>query len=254
MKQDLSSLARGLYSQSAQVKVDRFHGSVRAQALPHLIGMLANLLVCWIGEQLGEPRPCPAQVAAHRGRVHTEALSHNVLRSRVQCPYLGREDFTVEIVELSEQAGHRGIGSDPAGGDSFVPNLHGSLRGLDQCTNCRRAQLGSQKQRLGSLVGDIGPTREVVGVGSQPPGQSGVRNRERADAVEAGNEVAQAGAQGRLAAPPLRIDKVIEWLHFVAQTNSKSATVNSRGIAHKTSGSCLKRAPRTNGHCHGRHG
>ena len=35
--------------------MDRFHGKIRAQALPHLIGMLANLLVCRIGEQLGEP-------------------------------------------------------------------------------------------------------------------------------------------------------------------------------------------------------
>lgn len=80
------------------------------QAAPYLPGVLANLLMCGIIEQLGEPRSGPGQVAAHRSSVHTEVVGDRTLRNGVQRPYLGRENLTVETVELPNQTNHPGTG------------------------------------------------------------------------------------------------------------------------------------------------
>lgn len=60
MKKDPGGLSDRFYAQRTKFGVDSLHGKIRAQPSPQPIGVLANLLVCRIGEQLCEPRPRPA--------------------------------------------------------------------------------------------------------------------------------------------------------------------------------------------------
>jgi hypothetical protein len=206
VQQDRGGLAGGIYVQPAQFQFGDVHGEVRAHALPDVTGVLADLVVGRIGEQLGEPCSGPRQVAADRDWVHAETLGQYALGDRLWRPHLASENLAVEVVELPEEAGHRSVGADPAGGDRVVAYLDCVLGGLDQGTDGRLAQLGTQQQGLGGLVGSIGPARELLGVGSQPPRQPRVRNGERADGVEVRDEIAQARAHQRLVTPPIRME------------------------------------------------
>ena len=82
----------------------------------------------------------------------------------------------VEVVEAFSEPSDRGFSADVAGSGLLVVGVHRLLCRFDQGQNRRFAPLGSLQQGLGVLVGDIGPTGEHLGIGTEARRQPRIRN------------------------------------------------------------------------------
>ena len=155
MQKHLSGATRSLDTETTQLNAHHVSGDVRAQTTPQLVCEFDDLLVRRIGQQLGETRLRPRQVAVHRNRVHTKAFGDHPLRNRVQRPLQCGQDSAVEVVELPDQSSYCRFGAHPAGGDGVLADPHHLPRGADQRPDSRGAQLRPQQQCLRGLTGDV---------------------------------------------------------------------------------------------------
>lgn len=108
------------------------------------------------------------------------------------CPLPRRQDLAVEVVELSDEAGDRGL--SPAvvsSGGGIAVRRRCLLRGPHQCLDGAIAHLRPAKQGLRGLVGDIGPPRTLLRLGAQMRGQPRVRDGHGSDLADTRGKFSQ---------------------------------------------------------------